>query len=442
MSTIPAESRATPAKVLAFPTATEQDPRWARVVARDRAADGAFFYSVATTGVYCRPSCASRRANPKNVRFHATAAACEAAGFRPCKRCKPDQLSQEARNAEKIARACRLIVRAEEPPSLAEMAKAAGLSRYHFHRIFKAATGVTPKDYAAHNRAAKVRKELTRSRTVTEAIYDAGFNSNGRFYEKSDALLGMSPTDYRAGGAGTAIRFAVGECSLGSILVAQSDKGVCAILMGDDPSELVRNLQDSFPQAELIGADGAFEWLVGRGAAIPRSRAGSARPKRCARSPAHAPPMRWRWRSPAIASCATTAPCPAIAGASSGNAHCSIAKRGGRERTLPAHRAITPPPSWPCLSRPSTRRAAHYQLRSCTYRAAWTAGTSPAATTSGGARASPSREGPGFSSPRPFRRSLNNPPTLVHFELRARAGVRRRSPFATMALPKREGPES
>jgi AraC family transcriptional regulator of adaptative response/methylated-DNA-[protein]-cysteine methyltransferase len=262
MSTIRAENKATPAKVLAFPTATEQDPRWARVVARDRAADGAFYYCVATTGVYCRPSCASRRANPKNVRFHATAAACEAAGFRPCKRCKPDQVSQEARNAEKIARACRLIARAEEPPTLAEMAKAAGFSRYHFHRLFKAATGVTPKDYVAESRAAKVRKALTRSRTVTEAIYDAGFNSNGRFYEKSDALLGMSPTDYRAGGAGAAIRFAVGECSLGSILVAQSDKGVCAILMGDDPSELVRNLQDSFPQAELIGADGAFEWLV------------------------------------------------------------------------------------------------------------------------------------------------------------------------------------
>jgi AraC family transcriptional regulator of adaptative response/methylated-DNA-[protein]-cysteine methyltransferase len=262
MSTIPIEGRVALAKVLAFPTATEQDPRWARVIARDRAADGAFFYSVATTGVYCRPSCASRRANPKNVRFHANAAACEAAGFRPCKRCKPDQLSQEARNAEKIARACRLIARAEEPPSLAEMAKAAGLSRYHFHRIFKAATGVTPKDYVAQNRAAKVRKELTRSRTVTEAIYDAGFNSNGRFYEKSDALLGMSPTDYRAGGAGAAIRFAVGECSLGSILVAQSDKGVCAILMGDDPKELLRNLQDSFPKAELIGADGAFEALV------------------------------------------------------------------------------------------------------------------------------------------------------------------------------------
>jgi AraC family transcriptional regulator, regulatory protein of adaptative response / methylated-DNA-[protein]-cysteine methyltransferase len=262
MSTIPAESTTAPAKALSFPTATEQDPRWARVIARDRAADGAFFYSVATTGVYCRPSCASRRANPKNVRFHETAAACEAAGFRPCKRCKSDQLSQEAQNAEKIARACRLVARAEEPPTLAQMAKAAGLSRYHFHRLFKAATGVTPKDYVAQNRADKVRKELTRSRTVTEAIYDSGFNSNGRFYEKSDALLGMSPTDYRAGGAGAAIRFAVGECSLGSILVAQSDKGVCAILMGDDPQELVRNLQDSFPKAELIGADNAFEALV------------------------------------------------------------------------------------------------------------------------------------------------------------------------------------
>ena len=123
MSTIPAESTTAPAKALSFPTATEQDPRWARVIARDRAADGAFFYSVATTGVYCRPSCASRRANPKNVRFYETTAACEAAGFRACKRCKPDQLSQEAQNAEKIARACRLVARAEEPPTLAEMAR-------------------------------------------------------------------------------------------------------------------------------------------------------------------------------------------------------------------------------------------------------------------------------------------------------------------------------
>lgn len=245
-----------------FPTATERDPRWARVLARDRSADGEFYYSVATTGIYCRPSCPSRVANPTNVRFHDAAAACEAAGFRPCKRCRPDEISQDARNAHMIAQICRMIAEAEEPPTLGEMARAAGLSRYHFHRVFKATTGVTPKNYAVENRAAKVRKELTRSRTVTEAIYDSGFNSNGRFYEKSDALLGMSPTDYRDGGAGAAIRFAVGECSLGSILVARSEKGVCAILLGEDPQALVRDLQDRFPKARLIGADGDFEALV------------------------------------------------------------------------------------------------------------------------------------------------------------------------------------
>lgn len=262
MTDILAAKMAGSTKGAPFGAATEQDPRWARVVARDRAADGAFYYSVATTGVYCRPSCASRGANPKNVRFHDTAAECEAAGFRPCRRCKPEQPSQDAQNAEKIARACRLVARAEEPPTLAEMAKEAGLSRYHFHRLFKAITGVTPKDYSAGNRAARLRKQLPRSRTVTEAIYDAGFNSNSRFYEKSGALLGMSPSHYRDGGAGAAIRFAVGECSLGSILVASSDKGVCAILMGDDPPALVRSLQDRFPKADLIGADAEFETVV------------------------------------------------------------------------------------------------------------------------------------------------------------------------------------
>ena len=245
-------------------TATDQDPRWARVVARDRSADGTFWYSVTTTGIYCRPSCPSRTANPKNVRFHGSIADAETAGFRACKRCKPDQPSSDAQNAETVARICRLIEQAEEIPPLAELAKAAGLSPGYFHRIFKAVTGVTPKNYAVAHRADKVRDELGRSSTVTEAIYDAGFNSSGRFYEKSDEMLGMTPTDYRAGGTNAAIRFAVGECSLGSILVAKSEKGVCAILIGDDPEALVRNLQDRFPRAGLIGGDANFEKLVGR----------------------------------------------------------------------------------------------------------------------------------------------------------------------------------
>ncbi len=192
-------------------TATEQDLRWASVVARDRAADGKFFYSVTTTGVYCRPSCAARLARPENVRFHLTCAEAERAGFRPCKRCKPDQASLVKQHAAKVAEACRLIEAADEVPNLDQLARSAGLSPYHFHRVFKTVTGVTPKAYATAHRAKRVRAELTRSNTVTEAIYDAGFNSNGRFYATSGKVLGMTPTDYRAGGTNTEIHFAIGE---------------------------------------------------------------------------------------------------------------------------------------------------------------------------------------------------------------------------------------
>jgi AraC family transcriptional regulator, regulatory protein of adaptative response / methylated-DNA-[protein]-cysteine methyltransferase len=243
---------------------TERDPRWTAVVSRDRSADGTFYYSVTTTGVYCRPSCAARLANPKNVRFHATAAEARAAGFRPCKRCRPDQMSCEDRRAALVAEACRMIELAEKTPTLAELAGAAGLSTYHFHRVFKAVTGLTPRDYALAHRAAKVRARLAGSLTVTEAIYDAGFGASSRFYEKSDAMLGMTPTAYRAGGAHVDIRFAIGECSLGSILVAHSGKGVCAIFFGDDPDALLRELQHRFPRATLMGGDAEFEHLVAK----------------------------------------------------------------------------------------------------------------------------------------------------------------------------------
>jgi len=241
---------------------TELDPRWTSVKARDPSADGVFFYSVATTGVYCRPSCAARTANPKNVAFHETTAAARAAGFRACKRCRPDEPPLEARYAETVARICRLIDEAETPPVLARLAQAAGLSPWHFHRVFKAITGVTPKAYSDARRGVRVRQELGVSETVTEAIYDAGFNSAGRFYEQSGDLLGMTPGRYRAGGKGADIRFAIGECSLGSILVARSDIGVCAILLGDGPEPLLKELQDRFPKANLIGADSDFETLV------------------------------------------------------------------------------------------------------------------------------------------------------------------------------------
>jgi AraC family transcriptional regulator of adaptative response/methylated-DNA-[protein]-cysteine methyltransferase len=245
-----------------MPPEPSDDPRWARVLARDKTADGCFWYSVATTGIYCRPSCPSRTANRKNVQLHDTLVVAKATGFRPCKRCNPDGISIEGENAAIIAQACRLIEESEEEPSLHGLAEAVGLSPSYFHRMFKAITGLTPKDYAVAHRAAKIRQGLDSGNSVTEAMYDAGFNSSGRFYEKSTGLLGMTPTQYRAGGANEEIRFAVGETSLGAILVASSKKGVASILLGADPDTLVRNLQDRFPKARLIGADSDYEALV------------------------------------------------------------------------------------------------------------------------------------------------------------------------------------
>jgi AraC family transcriptional regulator, regulatory protein of adaptative response / methylated-DNA-[protein]-cysteine methyltransferase len=240
------------------------DPRWPRITTRDKAADGQFWYSVATTGVYCRPSCPSRTANPKNVRIYDNIASAKAAGFRPCKRCNPDGLSIEDENATLVAKVCRIIEDSEEEPSLESLARAVDLSPSYFHRMFKAATGLTPKEYAVAHRAKKVRQGLASGNTVTEAIYEAGFNSSGRFYEKATGILGMKPSQYRAGGENEEIKFAVGQTSLGAILVASSKKGVAAILLGDDPDALVRNLQDRFPKARLVGADRDYEDLVAR----------------------------------------------------------------------------------------------------------------------------------------------------------------------------------
>ncbi len=236
---------------------------WDAVQHRDARADGVFFYSVRSTGVYCRPSCAARLPRRENVRFHATCAAAEQAGFRPCKRCRPNEAPRAERQAAAVAQACRIIDAAETPPSLDQLASVLGMSRYHFHRIFKAKTGVTPKAYADARRANRVRTELPKRATVTEAIYEAGFNSNGRFYEQTSKTLGMQPRDFRVGGNGASIRFAVGQCSLGSILVAATERGVCAITLGDDPDALVRDLQDRFPSATLTGGDAAFErWVA------------------------------------------------------------------------------------------------------------------------------------------------------------------------------------
>ena len=238
----------------------ELDPRWESLRRREA---GDFVYSVRTTGVYCRPDCASRLPRPKNVGFYNTCEAAEAAGFRPCKRCQPRGDGGRTKQADMIADICRFIEGAEDTPSLADMAARAGLSPHHFHRLFKAVTGLKPKAYADAHRAKKVREGLAAGEAVTAALYEAGYGSSSRFYERSDAILGMTPKAFQTGGAGD-IRFAVGQCSLGSVLVAQSDKGICAITLGDNAEALIRDLQDRFPKANLIGADAAFEQTVAR----------------------------------------------------------------------------------------------------------------------------------------------------------------------------------
>ena len=267
-------------------TLTTDDPRWQAVLARDAGAEGQFVYSVATTGIYCRPACAARTPNPRNVVFHADPGEAEAAGFRPCRRCRPNEAPLAERQAVLIAAACRRIEAAEEPLSLGELADGAGLSPHHFHRLFRAITGLTPKGYGDAERARKVRDALGSGAQVTEALYDAGFGSSGRFYAAADDALGMRPAAYRKGGASAEIRYGIGQSSLGRVLAAASDRGICAILLGDDDAELVGLLESRFPNALMIAADADFQDNVAqvvalveepaRGLALPLDIRGTA----------------------------------------------------------------------------------------------------------------------------------------------------------------------
>ena len=243
---------------------TNDEARWDAVRQHDSKADGQFYYSVRSTGVYCRPSCAARPALRANVAFHASCAEAEAAGFRPCLRCKPGQPPLAERQAAIVAQSCRLIEASDAMPDLDTLAQAAGMSRFHFHRVFKAHTGITPKAYAAACRGERLKAGLALPGTVTDTLYAAGFNSSGRFYAATPGLLGMTPGAFRAGGSGAVIRFAIAACSLGALLVASTDKGVCAILLGDDADMLLRDLQDRFPQADLRGAEPDYEQTVAK----------------------------------------------------------------------------------------------------------------------------------------------------------------------------------
>lgn len=237
------------------------DARRLAILHRDPEADGHFFYGVKTTGVYCRPVCPSRAARPENMVFFASTDAAEAAGFRPCKRCRPDRAPGKERQ-RLITDLCRHIERAEKTPTLDQLATKAGLSRHHLQRLFKSVTGVTPRAYALAHRGKRVRESLKREASVTDAIYASGYESSGRFYEDAGKRLGMTPSVYRSGGKNLTLRFAIGEASLGHVLVAQSDRGICAILLGDEEMALKRELRDQFPAATLKAADPGFEKVV------------------------------------------------------------------------------------------------------------------------------------------------------------------------------------
>ena len=238
--------------------ALSDDGRWEAVLGRDVRFDGQFYYAVKTTGIYCRPSCPAKRPRRNHVSFHISPLAAERAGFRPCKRCRPHRISSSLARAALISKACRLIEDSDDLPSLSSLAEAVGLSPHHFHRQFKAALGVTPRAYAAAHRNAQVRNALCRGASVTEALYEAGFNSSGRFYATAPEALGMSPSSFRAGGADEDITYTVAPCSLGSVLVAASRKGICAILLGDVPDELRGSLRRQFPQAKLFEGPADF----------------------------------------------------------------------------------------------------------------------------------------------------------------------------------------
>lgn len=243
---------------------TSDAARLAAVRGRDTAADGRFFYSVSTTGVYCRPSCAARPARAEHIAFHVSADDAERAGFRPCKRCRPRGPSQREREAAIVAGVRAHIEAAEEPPSLDALAADAGLSPFYMHRLFKKVTGLTPRDYAAAHRLTRVGEELREGASVTEAIHGAGYSSSSRFYEAESRALGMLPSEVRRGGEGVEVRVLVRRCSLGRVLVAASARGLCAVSFGDDEPSLRAALAERFPRATVLPADVALRALARR----------------------------------------------------------------------------------------------------------------------------------------------------------------------------------
>ena len=225
---------------------------WRVVSERDARFDGAMVYGVRSTGVFCKPSCPSRRPRREQVLFFATFKAAERAGFRACLRCQPQILSKTHPQIKMVLRACRLIEEAmEESPSLAALGAERGISPHHLQRTFKSIMGITPRRYRAAHRLKHFKEQIKKGETVTNAIYEAGYGSSSRLYEKSGADLGMTPAIYRRGGQGMKINYSMTECPLGRLLVARTERGVCAVTLGDVDSLLEAALRDEYPRADI-----------------------------------------------------------------------------------------------------------------------------------------------------------------------------------------------
>ena len=244
--------------------------RWNAVLGRDRSADGSFVFGVRTTGIYCRPSCPARRPERRNVQFFAAAAAAEKAGFRPCRRCSPNTTVRPDRDFEAVEKICRIIearvalhsASADGKSILAGLAKAAGLSRAQMERAFRRVLGISPRQYADARRMKQLKCELKKGDGVTGAVYEAGFGSSSRVYERAAGHLGMTPATYRKGGEGMNISYAIVESPLGRMLVGGTDRGISALYLGDSDSKLEAALREEYPQAKIQrGQKGLTDWI-------------------------------------------------------------------------------------------------------------------------------------------------------------------------------------
>ncbi len=237
-------------KTVTNPVFSSDESRWQAVVDRDERADGAFFFAVRTTGVFCRPSCASRAPRRENVEFFPTTDSAEQAGYRACKRCQPTSLPRELAIVE---RACKVLdADPQQRMTLAQLSDAVHVSPFHLQRLFSRIVGISPRQYQAAQRAGVLRDALQRGRDVTRATHDAGFGSPSRMYEAVPAELGMTPSAYKRQGAGLTVRYATAATPLGAVLIAATDKGVCKIAFGDDAPTLVDQLAADFAQAERV----------------------------------------------------------------------------------------------------------------------------------------------------------------------------------------------